>query len=195
LPRQGRRQCLGSAPRRRTALGPNGVTGLLLDPDHVRLVGDADDARPVALGDVGDVRDPVDQQRVYAGPDEPRVDLANLAPDRQPGRRPHRDMSAVAGADAVSGRRPRRSYSARTAATRATGRRRPRAGTSPTMIRSSKRVDSRPARKSACATMRASTGIVVRTPTTLYSASARAIRSTAAERSAPPTISFARSVS
>jgi len=63
------------------------------------------------------------------------------------------------------------------------------------MIRSSKRVDSRPARKSACAMMWASTGIVVRTPTTLYSASARAIRSIAVARSTPQTISLARSVS
>src|SRR5207247_4963155 len=91
---------LRSARRRRTALGPNGVTGLLLDPDHVRLVGAADADLLVRFGDVGDGRDPVDQQRVYAGPDEPRVDLANLAPDRQPiasGRAGHLDrLGAVA---------------------------------------------------------------------------------------------------
>jgi hypothetical protein len=62
-------------------------------------------------------------------------------------------------------------------------------------MRSSSWVDSRPARKSSCAMMRARTGIVVRTPVTLYSSSARAMRVIAAARSGPQTISFEISVS
>ena len=63
------------------------------------------------------------------------------------------------------------------------------------MIRSSSSVDRFPARKSSWATMCASTGMVVRMPTTLYSASARDIRWIAAARSAPQTMSLASSVS
>src|SRR2546426_4085823 len=225
LPGQRRRQRLGPGARSRAGLGPDEVASRLLDLDHVRLVGDADDARPVPRGDVGDVRDPVDQQRVYALRGQPRIDLPDLAldhqpiasvrachlnplgavPDRrdevhghrglQPGRRPNRQASGVTVGDGVGSPRPRRSYSARTAAMTATERSRPRAGARPGMMRSRKRVDRRPARKSSCAMTWASTGIVVWTPTTLYSASARAIRSIAAARSAPQTISLARSVS
>ena len=43
--------------------------------------------------------------------------------------------------------------------------------------------------------IRARAGIVVRTPTTWYSASARSIRASAVGRSAPHTISLASSVS
>ncbi len=56
-------------------------------------------------------------------------------------------------------------------------------------------VERRPAAKSGCATMRCRIGMVVCTPTTWYSASARRMRAMAASRSGPQTISFAISVS
>ena len=72
-------------------------------------------------------------------------------------------------------RRPR-SYSARTAAMTAMSRCRASFAWISGSTRSRNAVDRRPARKSGWATMRSSTGIVVLTPTILYSDSARAIR-------------------
>ena len=92
-------------------------------------------------------------------------------------------------------RRPRRSYSASTAAMTAIDRARSRSATNVGSTRSRNAVEIRPARKSSCATIWASTGIVVRMPTTLYSESARAMRWIAVGRSAPHTISLASKVS
>ena len=105
----------------------------------------------------------------------------------------HADGAVSAGGAAASCRP--RSYSASTAAISAIGSTRDSLARRAGSTRSRKPVESRPARKSGWATTRASTGIVVRTPTTRYSASARAIRSHAASRSAPHTMSLLMSVS
>ena len=58
-----------------------------------------------------------------------------------------------------------------------------------------KPVERRPATKSGCAMMRWRIGIVVCTPATVYSPSARVMRAIAASRSGPHTMSLAISVS
>src|SRR5439155_11036026 len=199
------------------------VARLLLDADLVPLAAHLDHAGAVAIQHVRDVGDAVDQQRVDALRGEARVDLPDLVAEghavttvgardldhaaliiqgrdvfhgrihpRVPAAR-HAD-GAVGSAGAAAAWRAR-SYSASTAAITATDPKRPSLARRTGSTRSRNAVESRPARKSGWATMRVSAGMVVRTPTTRYSASARAIRSQAAARSAPHTISLLSSVS
>src|SRR5262249_53536858 len=158
----------------------------------------------------------VDQQRVEAAVDSPRVDLEDLAADRDaepsvlpvylyvggaaggcrdpPGHRDlHPDCVASRQASSAGGGTgaPPRPGSASTAATMASASADVSGAVSSGMIRSRRAVDSRPARNSAWATSRLSKGIVVRIPATRYSPSARDIRAIAASRSAPQTISLA----
>src|SRR5439155_11705515 len=197
---------------------------LLLDGDLVPLAPHLDHAGAVAIRHVGDVGHAVDQQRVDALSGQPGVHIPRLVADadaieavglgdlhhpalvihrghvlhgrihpRGPTVR-HAEGPASATVTAAAPRRPR-SYSARTAAMMAMDLRRDSLAWMPGSTRSRKAVDRRPARKSGCATTRSRMGMVVRTPTTRYSASARAMRSHAAARSAPQTMSLLRSVS
>src|SRR3989441_14740 len=210
-------------PARRPAARADDVARLLLDRDLVPLPAHLDHAGAVAIGDVGDVRHPVDQEGIDARRGEARVHLPDVVADghavaavgardvhhpalvvdgrdvlhgrlhpRMPAAR-HAEGAVSAGGAAAAGRP--RSYSASTAAISAIGSTRDSLGGTGGSTRARKPVESRPARKSGWATTRASTGIVVRTPTTRYSASARAIRSHAASRSAPHTMSLLMSVS
>src|SRR3972149_1614804 len=166
-------ELLPAVARGAAAARADDVPRRLLHADHPGLVAHVHDARATVVGDLGDVRDAADEERVDALRGEPRVHLPHLVAEGEPVA-----PALTAHLDRLHAPlEPRRG--------------RPRAAVSPGRIRSRKWVESRPARKSSCATIWARTGIVVRTPTTLYSPSARAIRAIAASRSAPHTTTLA----
>ena len=126
------------------------------------------DGEPVAAVAAGDLDDFGSSRRAVATYFTSRP--AAASPDGRPTARRCSPRSSRRLTRRVAGRaRTRRA----TAAMTATAPSRASLGPGPAARARASAVDSRPARKSGCATMRCSAGIVVRTPTTVYSASAR----------------------
>src|SRR5215472_18690056 len=207
--RHGRAEYL-TARARSAAARADDVARLLLHTDDIGLAPHVDEIGTVLLhhvrrgGDVADEERPaaptrgsrvhlerlLAQEHAVAAPAtrhlhgddlavELRLELHRARQSEAPGRpaRVHGLIPVAPGADVSL---PARSYASIAAATMASERREPPAR--PPGKRSMKCVSRRPAAKSGWPMMRRSTGSVVRTPLTWYSASARAIRAMAPSR-------------